>query len=415
MNMRHLRTVTGSVCLAGFAVVVLRSLIWTWAVARATAAPAGQALPSDADVVVMLADEQFAKLIGICDQAIRRDRNDVRARVLRGCVWIQLAEHARHQFRGKDFHDFHEIPYRKQIEFAIHDLETAVEINPDDALGLACLGYLACQQGQLVESVRLVKRATELAPDRSLVWTYSGIIISSFDRRKALTYLDRAIELDNQNELALRFRAIVHGQMRGMMYSRAVADATKAIEIAAARGKTGPGLATYLSLRGALFCLMGQKKDGLADCDACLQANPRFIDVLIGRSLALKSLGRLDEAADGLEQYLRIAPRDFNAWRLRSEILDALGKFDDAKDHELVAQAMEALYGGRKAAQIRLLDEDWRPAKRQDEDVPGGLLRREFGVLVPELQLDPDRARVRIADNAPVSRDNPLATRGEHQ
>jgi tetratricopeptide (TPR) repeat protein len=70
----------------------------------------------------------------------------------------------------------------------------------------------------------------------------------------------------------------------------------------------GRAFADVHHLHGAALALLGQHERALASFDAALALNPRYLEALVHRALALSALGRGDEAAAALQHAAHLAP-----------------------------------------------------------------------------------------------------------
>jgi tetratricopeptide (TPR) repeat protein len=138
----------------------------------------------------------------------------------------------------------------------------------------------------------------------------------------ALDALTRAIELDPANPRHYIDRAFVHDAGFGRM-SEALADATKAVELA-------PALYDAWAERGAIYMHMGECASRIADHNRAIQLDPQRFEGYVHRADALRCQGALDEAIADYDHALTIEPA--SAWAVwnRGSIYEQTGDLDAA-------------------------------------------------------------------------------------
>ena len=75
---------------------------------------------------------------------------------------------------------------------------------------------------------------------------------------------------------------------------------------------------------------LGRFEEAIAACNAALRRKPDFVEAYANLGIALKELGRLDEAIAAYQAAIRIKPDYAEAYSNLGNALSALGRFDDA-------------------------------------------------------------------------------------
>ena len=127
---------------------------------------------------------------------------------------------------------------------------------------------------------------------------------------KAITDLNRALNLDAKNVFALSVRGEVH--IRASRYDRAVTDLTEAL-------KLQPTHSTALSNRGHVYVTMGDYERAKQDLDKAITVNPSAPFPYAARGRMYRMKGEIDRAFPRPQSGDRSQPavrlRAHGAWR----------------------------------------------------------------------------------------------------
>ncbi|MDH3338242.1 MAG: hypothetical protein OEM85_10020 [Gammaproteobacteria bacterium] len=165
------------------------------------------------------------------------------------------------------------------VEGAVREFEKAILLDPESApahaeLAIAIL-LLDNTPGTIARSAELAEQALELDPTLAEAHAATGLVLTrQWKLEGALTHYQRAIQINPSYSTAYQL-------------------------MAATLGSTG----------------LGRYSEGFAATAMAQRLDPLSIPAIINRSLALKRMGRLDEAERELEKLASIAPDVVPFWR----------------------------------------------------------------------------------------------------
>ncbi len=217
--------------------------------------------------------------------------------------------------------------------------------NPEDwgALDWVLRARHLSDQGRHDEALAALDRAIELEPDNEVTLHNRGVALNELGRYdEALAALDRALELRPDDPVTLNNRGwALDGLDR---YDEALAALDRALELA-------PDDPVMLSNRGRALDGLGRYDEALAALDRALELRPDNPVTLSNRGLALNGLGRHDEALAAFNRSIELGPVHPAGYYGRSRALIGAG------------DAEEALRAADKS--LALADEDpWRDFRR---------------------------------------------------
>lgn len=224
------------------------------------------------------------------------------------------------------------------------------------ALWLAELGDILCDQGNLTAAQQHLDEALALTANHTHLWAYRGEI--QHQRQQYTAALDdftQAIKLDEQNAWALASR----GQVYFALYreEEAFADFDRAITLDpmlawafAGRGECYRLLKRYpealadfdralalddtdgwaITQRGQSYVGLGDYEKALADFMRALELNGQSPDALLARGEVYLLQEAFDKAFADFDQVLTLAPQQAWASGRRSLIQRRLGHYDQA-------------------------------------------------------------------------------------
>jgi tetratricopeptide (TPR) repeat protein len=222
-----------------------------------------------------------------------------------------------------------------QAEAAIADLSRAIELNAKDHILFTTRARMLLAQGKPDEAIadldrvfkltiinpeastlrgeaRLLKkdyqgalddfsRAIQYEPSRWQAYQERArVLIILGDREKALPDLDKALGLNPRAADALTMRCVVRGTL-GRDLRAGLADCDAAIG-------AGGATAGRMSNRGMIRLLLGMNEGAVWDFSVALAKNKDDPQALQGRGIALRRLGRQEEADRDFAASERLSP-----------------------------------------------------------------------------------------------------------
>jgi len=146
------------------------------------------------------------------------------------------------------------------------------------------------------------------------------------DYDRAIADYTKAIELAPKFAKAYNNRGTVYG-MKGD-HARAIADFTRAIGL-------DPKNANAYNNRCLGLAISGQAQSALTDCDTALRLRPDYADAFENRAFAYYQLARYDEALAGYETALKLDPKEASS--LYGRGMTKLKKGDPTGDADIAA------------------------------------------------------------------------------
>ncbi|MDE2810293.1 MAG: tetratricopeptide repeat protein [Gemmatimonadota bacterium] len=224
---------------------------------------------------------------------------------------------------------------------AIDNLEKAVKLQPDYAVGYANLGGMFTKLGRYEQAEQSLERARDLAPERPSIHRRLGELYLNTDRPQAAArQFEQAARLNPDEGVVFYLagkasEALGHNEEAWQAYRKAVQ--------------------LDISLEEALFrvAVLGRRLGYKAEADSALQAFHRLRQIdEQGRDLAIQKhkfrtavlntpenpsyhydlgvffarLGYHDEAVNKFDRVLQMRPEDFTTMTRKGNVLAALGK-----------------------------------------------------------------------------------------
>jgi tetratricopeptide (TPR) repeat protein len=215
---------------------------------------------------------------------------------------------------------------------ALHALERAAELSPDDAEAHANLGNALLDRRRPFEAKTSYQRALEAAPGFAEAHSNLGNAL------QALGHFEEAIAsylnaLRIRPDLAITLNNLGNAQRRVGRPSEAMASYRRALEINPAHAEASNNL-------GNALLDIGQFDEAAASYRRALGINPHLTEAYSNLGNALRSLGQLDDAIASYRQALTLNP---NFAAAHSNLGDAL------RDR---GEAQSAVESGRRAIDI---------------------------------------------------------------
>lgn len=208
------------------------------------------------------------------------------------------------------------------FERAIHSLQRAAGINPENESVLYELAHAFDQSDAHEECVRYFKEFTDAHPYSYVGWYNLGNALSALERlEESNSALDFCIAIEE------RFSSAYFTKARNMLvqgnYEEAVElyRETLAIE--------GPQAITF-SYIGECFEKMERLNESLIHYDQAVALDPTWVDAWIGRGVVKDMQGRIPEALKDLEQAVHLRPDHSDANYYYGNALGRAGRYEEA-------------------------------------------------------------------------------------
>ncbi|MBX3413327.1 MAG: tetratricopeptide repeat protein [Pirellulales bacterium] len=222
---------------------------------------------------------------------------------------------------------------REKPEEIAAELDTALELAPEDPEVLRARGAHALEHRDLAKAIEVMKLAVEVERERADNHELLGMAFAlnqQFD--EALAELDRALELAPDDPSAHLLRARVR---------LAKAKPEEAVEDIDQVFTTRPATADALLLRALAYQQLGKIERALTDIDEALGMQPEFVPALRIRAVLLASNGQVDDALADLEKVRAQQPEDIETllqlgalYRQKKDASKAIELYDEALKYE---------------------------------------------------------------------------------
>lgn len=187
------------------------------------------------------------------------------------------------------------------------------------------------QQGQRERAMADIQQALSVDPKNTPALTARGKLYSlSGDYQRARVDLDEAVRLLPTSAAARDTRGAI--LLRLEEYDGAIADFSKVIELE-------PRVAEGYLNRALALCLKGQYSRAMPDFNTSVAYQPWNPQAYVWRGAARLELGDTARAIEDYGQALQLDPKCGEAYFLRSNVYEALRRYDDALRDALQARA----------------------------------------------------------------------------
>ncbi len=223
------------------------------------------------------------------NRAIELNPNDTRAFVLRGVAYYSL----------------------KDYQHAIVDFDCAIELNPKYDLAFLQRGVAYSLLKDYQHAIADLDHAIALNPDYGWAFAVRGEAYHLLkDYQHAIADLDCAIGLHPNYALIIAQRGEVYRLLKD--YQHAIADLDRAIAL-------NPNYSWAYSSRGQVYSSLKDYQHAISDFDRAIALNPDYSWVYGSRSQAYSSLKDYQHALSDLNHALDLNPNDVRAFALRGE------------------------------------------------------------------------------------------------
>jgi len=162
---------------------------------------------------------------------------------------------------------------------------------------------------------------TALDFDRKAIALFKNTQFS--DPKKALEYLNKAIDLDPQYANAYVGRGLSYFQLKD--YDRALSDLNKAIEL-------NHSFPDAYNARSIVWNAKGEYNRAIKDCDRAIELNQRYAEAYNNRGLALKKKGEYKSAIESYNKAINLNLNIYQVYCNRGNALFAMKKYNRAID-----------------------------------------------------------------------------------
>ncbi|MCD7779928.1 MAG: tetratricopeptide repeat protein [Candidatus Gastranaerophilales bacterium] len=178
------------------------------------------------------------------------------------------------------------------ISSAIEALKTAILLNSKNCIYFYNLGVLFSKEGKTDEALAAYSKCIELNENYVEAYVNTAFLYKGKDNEKALEYLKKAYEInpDEKNvllSLAQTYRDLYNNNESIKILNKLIEKDDKSDEAYSLLGVNNMDLGNYAS--------------ALNYYDKAVNLNPSNLNFLHGKAIALKYLGRIDEAKEILE------------------------------------------------------------------------------------------------------------------
>lgn len=194
--------------------------------------------------------------------------------------------------------------------------------NPADADAMQLLGTIQYRGGQTAGGRALVESSLELDPLNADAWNSLGLMrhLAGDDDGAAVAF-DRATQASPDHGEAWMNRGFIAQEQD--RHEAAAEYLTRALSV----GFDAPQVHFFL---GNALASLYRQEAALAEFDFAIAGDERYADAWNNRGTSLLALGRMEEAAESMQNAIRLAPQDPLAYLNLALTLHRLGDSDQA-------------------------------------------------------------------------------------
>jgi predicted TPR repeat methyltransferase len=209
---------------------------------------------------------------------------------------------------------------------ALACFDRALTIKPDHVEALSNRATSLLALNAFDEALAGFEAVFALDPGHAVSWSNRGNVLLAMQRFKdAVASYDRALAIRPDFPEARDNRQYALGMI--YFHSGQFEQAQQVLDEAV---RLNPRLLDGLCIRGIALMRLGRRQEAIACFERALAAKPDFVEALSNRATALLELKRFDEALAGFDAALAIDPRHAVAWNNRGNTQTALKQFRDA-------------------------------------------------------------------------------------
>jgi len=220
---------------------------------------------------------------------------------------------------------------KKYVRRSIKNFEIAVQIYPEKIENYLNLSTCYYENGDSEKSINAAKKGADINPENFMVNLTAGQKLNNNeDKRGALPYLKKAVELDSQSSVAIQLLAQIYydlGQQK---------EAVETYKIAIEKESDKKVKADLYFNLGVIYNQMGSFDDAELAFDEAYYLNDQDFEAVMGMARAFEGLGdKYKDGTDGVEKDLSKAARWYK--KAEKKIKDAKS-IDIENEHEYSKQ-----------------------------------------------------------------------------
>ncbi|RIB21695.1 hypothetical protein C2G38_2298816 [Gigaspora rosea] len=244
----------------------------------------------------------------------------------------------------------------KRYGESLSDLNTSLEIEPNNAEALRIRGETCHNMNKYEESLADLNKSLKIEPNNADALRIRGETYRKMNRYgESLSDLNISLEIEPNNAGGLRIRGETYRMMN--RYEESLADLNKSLEIepnhAEALSNCGetyrmmnryeesladlnksleiePNNAVALRIRGEIYRIMKRYEASLPDLNKSLEIEPNHAEALSNRGETYRMMNRYEEALADLNKSLEINPYNAEALRNRVATYYALTRYEES-------------------------------------------------------------------------------------
>ncbi len=212
---------------------------------------------------------------------------------------------------------------------AITDYNTAIEMNPNDALYYYNRGDTHLKFDNYQLAIKDFDKAIEMA-SKAKFYTMRGFAYFKLSNyQQAITDYDKAIQIEPANTAAYLFRAEAYLGLGN--YQQAIRDYDKAITEA----KTVNPQA-YIG-RGQAYFMLGNRRQAIKDLNKAIERNPAYVQAYKRRGAIYAVLNDFQRAIKDYSKAIELEPKDAATYISLASVYGKLGHEQQAIDNVKIA------------------------------------------------------------------------------
>ena len=223
-----------------------------------------------------------------------------------------------------------------KIERAVKHLDRALEIDPDDLIGLRNKGIVLVNLNKYEEAINVIDELLENNPNDSRLLSRKGLALEILGKHsEALGYLDRALEIDPDDLAGLRNKGIVLDNLN--KYEEAIKVIDSVLEI-------DPNDSEILLFKA--IALESQGLDGekfIQFYEKSMKINTNDYEMLCNIGFHITQMGGYENAIQYFDRVLSLEPNNPVAINGKNLAL-GLQKLSSEEQAELVRKSSTAYH-----------------------------------------------------------------------
>ena len=210
----------------------------------------------------------------------------------------------------------------EQFDLAIHSLQQALEMNPENEAVLYELAYCYDLAEAHQSAITFFREFTNEHPYAFVAWYNLGNALARMDRfEESVEALDYCLAIEE------RFTAAHFSKARNLLIQGSYQEAIDCYQETIA--VDGPQAITF-SYIGECYEKMDNYEEALIHYDRSIALDANWVDAWIGRGVVRDMQDRLPEALKDLEKAIELAPELGDAWYYLANVLARMDRPEEA-------------------------------------------------------------------------------------